>query len=309
LGIKFFSSISNNMYSPQNIVWLAKLINSHEIVHVHLFPAQLWVAVAYELTNKTVKLVTTEHSTYNRRRKVFFRLVDKWMYSKYRKVVCISDATALALVEWIPSIANKVQVIPNGINLDKFRFSGTVKKREIIFDESKPVILCVGRLKPEKDHATLLRAMVKVSDAHVVLVGDGDIRLQLKQLADNLGISERVHFLGQRQDIPELIKMADIYVQPSRWEGFGIATLEAMAGGLPIVASNIPGLNQVIGDAGILFPPGDSDALASAINFLLSSKNMRENFSKASIERSKKYSLDKTVDSYLDLYYKCLKHN
>ncbi len=304
IGVPFLSNNQCNLYSPRNILWLARQLQKFDIVHAHLFPTQLWVAMASCLFGKKrTILVTTEHSTYNRRRIVCFRPFDRWMYSKYLTIICISNATALTMTKWIPDIARKITIIPNGINLEKFRTARASNKSKN--PQTPPVVLSIGRLEPQKDHATVLRAIEKLPDVQLIMVGDGKMRLQLERLAFSLGISNRVHFLGERHDIPELMQMADVYVQSSCWEGFGIAALEAMAGGLPVVSSNVPGLSDVVGSAGMLFPPGDNEALATVLSTLLFSAELRKDLSLAGMEKAREYSIDKTADLYVDLYRNC----
>lgn len=302
----FLPMPKSSVYSPMQAFWLAKKLKNYDIVHVHLFPAQLWVALASMMSNRRPFLITTEHSTYNRRRKSWFRSIDSWMYKKYRFIACISDATTSALIKWIPGVAGKEILIPNGVNIERFRNAQAADKSRILKDNRRAIILSIGRFEPEKDHATLIRAMVNIPDAQLVLVGDGEMRQQLEQLAKSMRILDRVNFLGRRQDVPELIKMADIYVQSSLWEGFGIATLEAMAGGVPVIVSNVPGLSDVIKSAGLCFPPGDHEALSKSISLLLSSPDLRGELSQAGMDRASNYSIDRTVDLYLDLYRQCI---
>ncbi len=117
------------------------------------------------------------------------------------------------------------------------------------------VLLYVACLEPQRDHANLSRALAQIPDADLVLAGDGSLRAQLEAQAENLGVRSRVHFLGRRMDVAELLKMADIYVHPAAFEGFGIAAAEALTAGKPVVAGDVPGLAQVVGDATILVPP------------------------------------------------------
>lgn len=309
MGISFLPSARSSLYSPCHVSWLSRHLQYYNIVHSHLFPSQLWVAMASRLSNAKTKLITTEHSTYNRRRKSWFRPLDKFMYNSYQSIACISSATASALINWIPDITEKVTIVPNGINLERFRTARAASRNEIIQDINCTVILSIGRLQPQKDHATTLRAIAKVPEAQLVLVGDGEMRKHLERLASDLGIANRVHFLGNRQDIPELIKMSDIFVQSSYWEGFGIAALESMAGGLPVIASNVPGLNNIIEGAGLLFPPGDSDALAKAISLLISSPELRNKLSKAGLEKASFFSIEHTADLYIDLYQRYVRNS
>jgi glycosyltransferase involved in cell wall biosynthesis len=152
----------------------------------------------------------------------------------------------------------------------------------------------------------LLRAMTHISDADLVLAGDGELRSQLERQAEALGIAQRVHFLGRRKDVAELLKMADIYVHPPTLEGFGIAAVEAMAAGKPIVATNVPGLAQVVGDAAVLVPPSDPAALAEQISALIKSREHQEQLGNAASQRAKLFSIENTVDAYIDLYQSVL---
>ena len=106
----------------------------------------------------------------------------------------------------------------------------------------------------------------------------------------------------------ELLKMADIYVHPPAFEGFGIAAAEAMAAGKPIVATNVPGLAQVVGDAAILVEPGDSAALAREVCNLIKSGDRRSQLSRVAVERVQRFSIERTVAAYIDLYSSVLSH-
>lgn len=301
-GVCFLSNVQANVYSPMHILRLARHLQNFDIIHVHLFPAQLWTAIASRLLKKSTVLITTEHSTYNYRRKAWFRPIDRWMYKHYSAIACISDAALAALIDWVPDVAGKATIITNGINLERITTARAVSKREILLDDKRPVILSIGRLQPQKDHTTTIRAITRLPDVQLVIVGVGEMLQQLEQLAVSLGVNDRVHFLGRRQDVPELIKMADVYVQSSNFEGFGIATLESMAGGLPVIASDVPGLHDVVEGAGILFPPGDVDALVEALSALLSSQELRNKLAQAGMEKAKEFSIDQTAELYMELY-------
>jgi glycosyltransferase involved in cell wall biosynthesis len=293
------------VYSARHIWALQKHLRAFEydIVHVHLFPAQLWAACGARLAGKATPLVTTEHNTENRRRKRWYRGIDRWMYGQYQRIASISPATTANLVKWLPEVQDKVVECPNGINFDAFA-SASRSGKEGLFSlpESTIVVLCVASLDVRKGHDTLLRAVSLVPEIALVLVGDGPLSRELHNLADELGIASRVQFLGKRMDVPQLLKAADLYVQPSRVDGFGIAALEAMAAGKPIVASNIPGLADVVGDAGLLFPAGDAGQLAQRITTLLGDAGLRQRLAHSAQQRARTFGLEKTLDCYEQLY-------
>lgn len=302
-GFPFIPSRGSEIYSPLHIWSLAGHISSFDIVHSYLFPAQLWVVAAAKLVSKRVPLVTTEQSTENRRRRSWMRPLDSWMYQNYAAIACNSEATERNLLNWVPKVRDRASIIYNGVPLERFRNARPARKTEILpGSNSKPVVMFVARFDSAKDHPTLLRAMHKVTNAELVFVGDGDLRPHLQSLAQELGIARRVHFLGRRPDIPQLLKMADLYVHASNYEGFGIAAVEAMSAGLPIVASEVPGLGEIVKGAGVLVPPRNEDALAKAINDILQSQTLRERLSAASQKRAADFSIDTTVDGFIKIY-------
>ena len=117
-----------------------------------------------------------------------------------------------------------------------------------------------------------------------------------------LGVEERVHFVGRQSDIPKWIEIADIGIQSSIWEGFGLTAVEMMAGGLPVVASDVEGLRDVVYGAGELFPSGDYERLAKIINQMIEDKDYYELLRSRCISRSKNYDIGTMVNAYIDMY-------
>lgn len=289
-----------SLHSPRQILVLAKLLCEYDIVHVHLFPAQLWTVLAARRLPDRIPLVTTEHNTWNGRRRWWLHPVDSWMYQHYDRIACISEAVSEHLVRWCPEVAGKITVISNGIPLDRFETASPAALEQIPSHVVRLVF--VGRCDAQKDHETLLRALATVPDAHLVLVGDGPLRRRLEQLAQSMGVRARVSFLGWRDDVPAILKASDIYVHSAHSEGFGVAACEAMAAGLPVVASDVPGLAQVVQGAGILFPPGDDRALAQCLNALIRSSEQRRDAAKAGVSRARQFSIESTVLAYIRMY-------
>jgi glycosyltransferase involved in cell wall biosynthesis len=304
-GARIYAPLRVSVYSPLHILALKRHLSTfqYDLVHVHLFPAQLWAACGALAARTTVPLITTEHSTRARRRTGCYRSIDRWMYRQYQYIAAISLGVADSLASWLPEVRTKVTECPNGVNIDAFALASKVDRRTLFrITSNLPAILCVGRLDTEKGHETLMRAISFIPDIVLVLVGDGPLLKPLRSLADKLGITSRVRFLGRRTDVPHLLKAADIYVQPSRWEGFGIAALEAMAAGKPIVASDVPGLAQVVGDAGLFFPPGDANQLAQRIGALLGDATLRKRLGDSARQRAMSFGIEKTLDCYEKLY-------
>ena len=290
----------HSLYSPRQVFALANLLHGYDLVHVHLFPAQLWTVLATARMRCRIPLVTTEHNTWNARRRWWLRPVDLWMYSSYERIACISEATAEYLIRWCPGVAEKITIIPNGIPLDAFENAQPATLAHVPCDVTRLVF--VGRFEAQKDHATLLRALAAVPDAHLLLVGDGPLRPRLEQLAQSLGIRTRVTFLGWRHDVAAVLKASDIYIHSTHSDGFGIAACEAMAAGLPVVASDVPGLAQVVAGAGILFPPGNAKALVHYLTALIKSPEQQREMSRASLQRARQFSIENTVDGCIRMY-------
>jgi glycosyltransferase involved in cell wall biosynthesis len=294
-----FTGVSR-LYSPQQIFALTRLMSGYDIIHVHLFPALLWTVLAAARLRYRTPLVATEHNTWNARRRWWWRPVDQWMYPHYQRVACNSEATAENLVSWCPRIAEKIRVIPNGIPLAAFENAHPAPLEDVPDDAVR--LIFVGRFEAQKDHATILKALTVVPHAHLLFVGDGRLRHQLEQMAQSLGIRSRVTFLGWRRDVAALLKASDIYVHSTHSDGFGIAACEAMAAGLPVIASDVPGLAQLVEGAGILFPVGDDKALARHLTALISSPDRRREMSEAGLQRARQFSIENTVDGYVRMY-------
>ena len=301
-GIPFLPTALGGMYTPGHLLTLRRHIPDFDVVHAYLFPAQLFAPMATILAGSKVPLLLSEGTPHHRRKKKWLHPLERWMYSRYTAVACASEAIAVSLREWIPGIDWKITVIENGIDVQRFQQAKPVLRASAGISNSNCVLLYVASLQPRKDHMNLLRAMAHISDADLVLVGDGELRAQLERLAETLGIAQRVHFLGCRKDVAELLKMADIYVHPPKFEGFGIAAAEAMAAGKPIVATNVPGLAQVVGDAAVLVPPSDPAALASQISALVNSRERQEQLGNAATQRARIFSIENTVSAYINLY-------
>lgn len=301
-----FYSDAGNIYSPRQVFPLYRLLQQQQfdIIHVHLFPAQLWAGIADLLGRTGVPLITTEHSTNNRRRRLLFRPLDAWMYSRYRKIICNSHATETALLDWLPHVREKTEVICNGIETALFSRAVSYDLRaEFSLPDNSFLILSIGRLETEKGFPILLQALAKTrANIFLIIVGDGSLKSDLQRLACALGIESRIRFMGMRDDVARIIKSVNLYVQSSTWEGFGLAAVEAMAGGLPVIVSRVPGLSHVIGDAGLVFNEGDFSQLAAYINQLEANPLKREAMGKASIRQAQNFALTEMVGRYIQVY-------
>lgn len=294
-------TLNHSTYSPLNVFKIANYLNRYDVIHVNLFPSLYWAAIANLICRKP--MVYTEHNTYNdRRNKWYLRVVEKWVYKQYRKIISISEATQTNLKKWLNADNDdkRFVVVNNGVNLEFFKNP----KRERLYPHT---LIKVARFVPQKDQKTIIRAMTLLdNDIHLILVGDGVKQGECKAYAKELGVSDRVHFVGMQSDVPNWIGKADIGIQSSHWEGFGLPVVEMMAGGLPVVASDVEGVRQIVEGAGILFPHGDYEKLADIVKRLLSDAEYYEQVKRRCLERCERYSIKSMVESYINVYKEIL---
>lgn len=298
-----------NIYSPACILKLAKCLKGtdYDIIHVHLFPSFYWAALA-KYAYPGAKLIYTEHNTNNRRMgNALYRWVDNRIYPRYDCHIAISDTVRERLDAHINTHRNKVVTIYNGIDLEAIRSAEPLKKEELGLPRNAKMLLQVSAFRPQKNQETLIRALAHLSpEFHVVFAGMGELIDNSKELAASLGLSDRVHFLGIRPDVPRLLKTADIVVLSSHYEGLSLSSVEALASGKPFIATDAPGLSEVVVGAGVLFPDNDHNALASEIDKLDQDQQYYDTVTARCLERAGKYDINTMVDKYLDLYQKVL---
>jgi glycosyltransferase involved in cell wall biosynthesis len=205
---------------------------------------------------------------------------------------------------------SRITVVPCGVDVDEFSPDGPVAARG-----DRPRVLCIGRLVPRKGFDTAIRALVGVPDAELIIAGGpatGELSAdpeaaRLTRLADRFGVADRVRLIGAvaRPDVPALLRSADLVVCTPWYEPFGIVPLEAMACGVPVVASAVGGfLDTVVdGSTGTLVPPRRPDRLAAAMRRLLAEPFWREAYGTAGVDRARsRYSWDRIATATLAVY-------
>jgi glycosyltransferase involved in cell wall biosynthesis len=221
-------------------------------------------------------------------------------YRAATRIVANSPAAADMLAQ--EGVANrKISIIPNGLESSAYlepRRSRSIRR-----------IITVANLRPEKSHETLIAAAALLSPAcpelRFVIVGDGSRRAELELLARIKGVDRVFEFLGHREDVPELLAGADVFVLPSRSEAFPNGVIEAMAAGLPVIASAVGGIPDLVdpGHTGILVPPLDAEALAAALRSLRADPARAHAIGAAArCEVLARYSFDRMLQSFEHLY-------
>ena len=305
-GIKvYFLSKNTNIYHPSHILKIRKHLSTHkyDVVQVHLFPAFYWTALAVG-EGFEGKLIHTEHSTNNRRMgNWLYRQIDNFIYSKYDFHIAISDAVRKSVNAHIGQKQRKVVNIFNGVNLESIASAKALERQKLGLTEDDKILIQVSSFKKPKDQATLIKALEKLDrNVHLLLVGEGVLKPYYVNMAQKLHVENRVHFLGVRTDVPQLLKTADIVVLSSHYEGLSLASVEGLASGKPFIASDVPGLTEVVEGAGLLFPKNDSVKLAEIIDKLFTDRTYYNKIVRECLARSKKYDINDMVDKYIELY-------
>lgn len=295
-------------FSPVFLKKLNGVCKDYDVVHAHLFPSG-YIAALSNFNNKK-PVIFTEHSTHNRRRDIrLLRPLERVIYSRYSTIAAISAQVAEKLDSWLKSnkLTPKIRTINNGVNLSRFSSYREVSPKEIFGRKGRAIIM-ISRFTGAKDHETLIKSVPMLDDKEMflVLVGDGPTLEASKELAHHYGVSDRCLFLGTRTDIPALIHASWVGVQSSHWEGFGLTAIEIMACGKPIIASDVPGLGDIVEGAGLLFPKGNAEALARNINLLANSADEYNALVKMGKERAHEYDIATTVENYVKLYKESL---
>jgi len=234
-----------------------------DLVHTHLVHADVYGALGAK------RLVSTKHND-DPFRAGAFRFVERALARRAAKVIAITDALARFQVERVGLPADKVEVIHYG--LDDLPAAWGSNPADDIPPDAR-VLLAICRLEPQKGLDSAVRALPDIRARHptaeLVVLGEGPQRSELEQLASRLQVP--VHLLGRVPDVAAWLRRADLLVHPARWEGFGLALLEAMLASKPVVATNVSSIPEIVvdGQTGLLVAPDDEAALATAVTRLL----------------------------------------
>jgi glycosyltransferase involved in cell wall biosynthesis len=314
----FYRSLKNNgvkihcltkgkikkIYNPLLVFRIIPYLRQYDIIHVHLFPTLYWVALAKLFSVSRKKFVYTEHNTHNNRRDKggIWKITDRFAYRQYNRIVSITAEADRLLKAHLLLDEGKFTIINNGIDLSKY--AGTRNSRQTAgTDKQEITIIQIAAFSKQKDQATLIRSMSYLpNNVRLLLAGDGETRSECEKLTKELNLSERISFLGIRTDIPQLLQVADITVLSTHYEGLSLSSIEAMASGKPFVASDVPGLRDVVGGAALLFPCGVEKALADQIQSLTSDSELYNKVAQACTERSKNYDIRIMTDRYIEVY-------
>lgn len=310
-----------SLLAPGNLqagMKLAQLLRQEKaaILHSHMFWSSL-CSCPIAWACRVPVVVETLHGTEAWRKgwKARFwvdRLVNHFI--SRHVAVSASDAHFLESKKHVPS--NNISVIHNGVDLKHFCRSQDIRKEmrnRLGCSERDVVLIAIARLHTGKGHAVLFKALRSVvdrfRDIKLICLGEGDGEAELRRICNELGLAEHVRFQGYETNVADWLQAADINVLPSFYEGLPLTVLEAMAAGVPTVASNVGGIPELLTDgvSGLLVPPGDWSSLASAVLRLACDKDLRRSLGaaasrRASLNFSLEVQIHRTEQLYLDLY-------
>ena len=244
---------------PRLALSVRRALRTADLVHTHLVHADVYGALGAR------RLVSTKHND-DPFRAGAFRYVERALARRAAKIVAITEALARFQVERVGLPADKVEVVHYG--LDELPAAWGRNPADEI-PETAQIVLAVARLEPQKGVDVAVRALREIRASHpaaeLVVLGDGPQRAELAALARDLDVP--VHLPGRVPDVAAWLLRADVLVHPARWEGFGLALLEAMLASKPVVATNVSSIPEIVvdGETGVLVPPDDEAALAAAV--------------------------------------------
>jgi glycosyltransferase involved in cell wall biosynthesis len=226
-----------------------------DLVHTHLVHADVYGAVS-----TGTPIVSTKHNP-DPFRAGPWRFAERLLARRVRRIVAISDAVRRFNVEEVGLPAAKIDVIHYGLDALPDPWG---ENPELPIPDGAPLLLCVARLAPQKGVDVAIRALPSIPDAMLLVLGEGPERSNLEALVLELGVADRVLMPGRVGDVAALYRRCNVVVHPARWEGFGLAMLEGMLAGRPVVAANAGSAPELVADGmtGLLFPPDDAEALA-----------------------------------------------
>ena len=310
IDVKVHRLVKGEGFDPGLATRISSFLKEHRPDIVHTHNSAPWIYAAPVAAIHRTPVVHTQHS--------HVEVAQRGLLWMERIAACFTTAVVADSEEVGGFLRNRQRigrtlVVPNGVDTNRFspgdEEDRTALRGELGVEPSTIVAICVARLSPEKGHAFLLDAVAQAvdrgADLHLVLVGDGEERPVLVDRASASPLDDRVTFLGDREDVPELLRGSDLFVLGSRSEGMPLAILEAMSAGLPCVATDVGGVAETIvdGETGLLAPSGDADRFSSALLAASRDSSLRAGMrAKARARAVSRFSIEAMADRYARLY-------
>ncbi len=298
---------------------LSRAMRGMDVVHTHLLKADMLGALTALLTGSKSRLVASKHNDEQVLKRPLVSRVHGFLGNVPRRTIVLSDHVGRFVAEHGRVRPSSITRIYYGLDSAPFESATRTTDREKVrssfgFGRDDVVFVCVARFAPQKAHGDLLRALASLRERpdgariRLLLVGDdpfGNGRIDAESLARELDLGPACVFAGIRRDVPAILAASDVFVMCSLWEGLGLVFLEAMSARLPVLATNVSAVPEVVVDGvtGRLVPPSDPPALAEAMLTLASDPTLRVRLGSAGAERvSARFGLERMVEETLDVY-------
>lgn len=302
-----------SVYNPIFSFGIAKMLREYDIVHVHLFPALYWAGIAKVLSFSRKPLIYTEHSTKNKRRgNKLLHFTDKIIYKYcYDRIIACSQKAFDSFRQAYPTVGH-LTYVNNGVDTKQYIDAKPYTKKELLgISEDCFVVTMVARFMPMKRQDTVVEALSLLPENyHAVFVGgeeNDEGLITVRNIAIEKQVATRVHFLYLRTDVARILKTSDVNLMASDYEGLSLSSVEGMAVGKPFVASDVDGLREVVGGAGVLFKNRDSQELANVMRRLCHDKVFYESVASMCLKRSQEYDSRSMVEGYYKQYKTLMK--
>ncbi|VVB94829.1 Trehalose synthase [uncultured archaeon] len=312
-GALFISSNHKSRYNLLSFLELKNYIekNNIKILHLHLPKSVFFGVLVKILYFENLRIIVHEHGDIFQN-KHFYNLILKLFQNKINLFLAVSEATKMELIENTKADGKKIKILYNFIDLNKFNlekfknFDRTVERKKFGLNTEDYVIGFAGRLDKLKGCDILIKSIpyINIPNSKVVIAGDGIEKKELERLTENLDIRDRIIFLGYVRDMLRFYRLIDCLVIPSRSESFGLSAIEGQTLGVPVIASDIKGLNEVVLDkkTGLLFQKNNETDLAEKIELINCDESLRIELTKNSQDNAKKYSLDNYLLNLKNIY-------
>ena len=277
-----------------------------DIIHTHSYV--LRYSLPASLATRRMVMVHTVHNLAAKETDFTGRLLHRMAFGRTVAAVAVGEEVRRSYRDWYG--AEPQATIRNGIDTVSFERPGGRRRwrADHGFNDSDFLVVSVGRLDPQKNPLAMIDAFAAAfrNDAggQLLMVGDGSLRGAAVQRAMELGVAAKVHFLGTQAEVAEVLVASDVFALASNWEGTPLAVMEAMAAGLPVVATAVGGVPELVldGETGLLTPAGTTPAFAEALARMRADPGMRTAMARAALLRSKMFSVDNMVAEYAALF-------
>lgn len=295
-------------FDPRMVARLFRVMRAFRPTVVHTHSYVLRYSLPAGLAARAAAMVHTVHNLAAKEVDVGGRLIHRVAFRRRVAAVAVGEQVRRSFRELYG--AEPAATIPNGIDADAFRRPGARQqwRQENGFAEGDILIVSVARLEPQKNPLGLIESFAQAfgdgRGPRLLLAGEGSLREAAREYAARRGVGERVHFLGVRAEVAEMLAACDVFALSSHWEGNPLAVMEAMAAGLPVVATAVGSVPELVtdGETGLLVPPGEERAFAAALACLARDPGRRHELGVAAGKRAAAFSVDSMVASYAALF-------